>query len=379
MMTFFILPRAPRVTRRLTARLLASTAMAGALAACGGDAEANGLPAVPASAVTVTVSAIESGPMHEPVRATGTFTSRDEIPLAFKIGGVIADVRVDQGATVRKGQVLASLDLREIDALVNKARVGVEKAERDAARLARLQRDSVATLAQLQDATSALDAARADLATARVNREFAMIVAPEQGTVLERRATPGTTIGAGAPVLIMGGGVRGRVMRAGLSDRDALRTRVGDSAVVRFDAVPGETFRGTVTLLGKAADARTGTYTVEVQLRQADALPNGLVGRIEIAVRSRGTAAMIPVDALLEADADSATVYTVSETEPFTARAHRVRVSQLVGDRAAVTGLDQKDRVITRGAPYVTPGAIVRIAPATVSASGDTARGGPVP
>ena len=379
MMTFFILPRAPRVTRRLTARLLASTAMAGALAACGGDAEANGLPAVPASAVTVTVSAIESGPMHEPVRATGTFTSRDEIPLAFKIGGVIADVRVDQGATVRKGQVLASLDLREIDALVNKARVGVEKAERDAARLARLQRDSVATLAQLQDATSALDAARADLATARVNREFAMIVAPEQGTVLERRATPGTTIGAGAPVLIMGGGVRGRVMRAGLSDRDALRTRVGDSAVVRFDAVPGETFRGTVTLLGKAADARTGTYTVEVQLRQADALPNGLVGRIEIAVRSRGTAAMIPVDALLEADADSATVHTVSETEPFTARAHRVRVSQLVGDRAAVTGLDQKDRVITRGAPYVTPGAIVRIAPATVSASGDTARGGPVP
>lgn len=67
-MTFFILPRAPRVTRRLTARLLASTAMAGALAACGGDAEANGLPAVPASAVTVTVSAIESGPMHEPVQ-----------------------------------------------------------------------------------------------------------------------------------------------------------------------------------------------------------------------------------------------------------------------------------------------------------------------
>jgi RND family efflux transporter MFP subunit len=341
-----------------------------ALAACGNadakSADSNTTPAIPVAVASVTTDAVA-----QPVIATGTFGSRDEIPLSFKIGGVIARVTVDQGATVQRGQVLAALDLREIDAMLDKARVGVEKAERDAARLRRLAADSVATLAQLQDATSALDAAKADYAAAKVNREYATIVAPEAGVVLQRQATPGAMVGAGTTILTIGGSNRGRVLRAGIPDRDALRVRVGNAAQVRFDALPNTKFAGTVSLLGKAADARTGTYTVEVQLRDAASLPNGLVGHVEIAVRSTTTAAMIPVDALLEADADSALVYTVSASTPLVAEQHKVRIAQLVGDKAAVTGLENGARVITSGAPYVTPGARVEIAkvPTTMTAN----------
>jgi RND family efflux transporter MFP subunit len=251
---------------------------------------------------------------------------------------------------------------------VEKARVGLEKAARDAARVKRLASDSVATLAQLQDAQSAFEAARADYAAATVNREYAIIVAPEGGVVLTRAATPGTTMSAGTPVLTIGGDHRGRVLRGGLSDRDAMRVRVGDAVTAHFDAVPATTYRGTVTLLGKAADARTGTYTVELQLREANALPDGLVGRANITVKADGAAMFVPVDALLEADADSAVVYTVNDAEPLVATPHRVRITQLAGDKAAITGVDPTARVITRGAPYVTPGARVRIAPATVTA-----------
>ncbi len=331
-----------------------------ALSACRGDADAKSVDVslpVPVAVVTVT-----SGNASQPVVATGTFGSRDEIPLSFKIGGVIARVLVDEGTSVSKGQLLASLDLREIDAILQKARIGMDKAERDAARVTRLAVDSVATLVQAQDATSAFHAARADYATARVNREYATIVAPESGMVLTRQATPGTTIGAGMPVLTMGGTARGRVLRVGVPDRDALRVRVGDVAVVRFDAVPSTTYRGTVLLVGKSANARTGTYAVEISLRSADALPAGLVGQAEIAVQATSTAALVPVDALLEADADSAMVFTVGATEPLIAQSHRVRITQLIGDNAAVTGLESGARVITRGAPYVTAGARVRIA-----------------
>lgn len=336
-----------------------------ALSACRGDADAKSVDApLP---VPVAVATVTSGNASQPVVATGTFGSRDEIPLSFKIGGVIARVLVDEGMSVRKGQLLASLDLREIDAIMKKARIGMDKAERDAARVKRLAVDSVATLVQAQDATSVVDAARADYATARVNREYATIVAPESGIVLTRQATPGTTIGAGMPVLTMGGSARGRVLRVGVPDRDALRVRVGDVAVVHFDAVPNTAYRGAVSLVGQSANARTGTYVVEIALRDADALRAGLVGRAEIAVRSTSTATLVPVDALLEADADSATVYTVGASEPLTAEPHKVRITQLIGDNAAVTGLESGARAITRGAPYVTAGARVRIAPPTGS------------
>ncbi len=348
------------------------------LAACSDDpkpvdAAAGSTPAAIATAgapVPVTVVNATTSSLSAPVEATGTFGPRDEIPLSFKIGGVITQVSVDQGATVRKGQTLAILDLREIDAAVAKARVGVDKAERDVARLTRLVVDSVATTVQLQDATSALDAARADLSAARVNREYATIAAPEDGIVLMRQATPGATIGAGMPVLTLGGSRRGRVLRAGLPDRDALRVRVGDQAKVTFDATPAATYRGVVTLLAQAADARTGTYAVEVQLRDAAALPAGLVGRVRITTRQTTTATLVPVDAMIEANADSATVFTLSANEPTTALAHRVYVVQLMGDHAAVRGLDSGARVIARGAAYVRDGGRVRVVPASDAHTG---------
>jgi len=329
-----------------------------------------------ADAIPVTVADVSGNAIAQQVVATGSYGPRDQIPLSFKIGGVVARVLVDQGTAVRRGQLLAALDLREIDAMVDKARVGVEKAERDAARVARLVTDSVATLAQSQDANSALDASRADLATARVNREYATIVAPQAGIVEQRLVTAGTTIGAGTPVFTLGGSARGRVLRVGVPDRDALRVRVGDAATVTFDAARGVTFPGVVTLLGQSADARTGTYAVEIQLREASSrsrtpaeenapsltsLPSGLVGRVTITTRTTTVGTLIPVDALIEADADSATVFTVSVSAPYTAEAHRVRITQLVGDHAAVLGLQNTTRVITRGAPYLTAGTRVRI------------------
>jgi len=360
------------MTMTTTIRVFMLGAVGVAACAPGRDADSARSAATPSDAVPVTVATATIGSLVVPVEATGTFGPRDEIPLAFKIGGVIAHVTVDQGAVVRKGQTLAALDLREIDAAVAKARIGVEKAERDAARLTRLVTDSIATTVQLQDATSALDAARADLTTARVNREYATIIAPEDGIVLTRQATAGTTIGAGMPVLTIGGSRRGRVLRAGLPDRDALRVRLGDEATVTFDALPTQRYRGGVTLLAQAADVRTGTYAVEVQLREASTLPAGLVGRVAISPRNGSTATLIPVDALIEASGDSATIYTVSGTTPQRATAHRVLVLRLVGDRAAIVGVDSGAQVITRGAAYVREGSPVQVttAPDSVRRAG---------
>jgi membrane fusion protein, multidrug efflux system len=349
--------------------VLFSATMLSLLSACG-DAPAPARDAAPrAQAVSVSIETVMSGANAAPVTATGTFGSRDEIPLAFKIGGIVSRVLVDEGATVQRGQLLASLDLREINAAVSKAQVGFDKAQRDQARVERLAADSVATLAQLQDATSALDAARSDLVTATVNREYATIVAPEGGIVLQRLVTAGSNVSPGAPIMLLGGTRRGRVLRVGLPDRDALRVQLGDAATVHFDALPARTFTGRVQLVGRSADPRTGTYAVEITVNGADALPSGLVGSVSIAARGGVRAAKggtsVSVDALLEADRDSAMVYVVAEAAEapgdLIAQPQRVRVHGVSGDRATIEGLAPGARIVTRGAAYVTPGARVRI------------------
>ena len=345
------------------------------LSACSDTPERDATTRTPA--VPVSVDTVRSGNAAVPVSATGTFGSRDEIPLAFKIGGIVARVLVDEGTTVQRGQLLASLDLREITATVAKAQTGFDKAQRDQARVQRLAVDSVATLVQLQDATSALDAARSDLVTATVNREYAMIVAPEGGIVLQRLVTAGSSVSSGTPIILLGGTRRGRVLRVGLPDRDALRVQPGDAATVHFDAIPTRTFTGRVQMVGRSADPRTGTYAVEIAVSGADALPSGLVGVVSIVVRgstgdsTRG--ASISADALLEADRDSATIYTVAPgreaPDDLIAQALRVRVTGVHGDRAMIDGLAPGVRIVTRGAAYVTPGARVRIVTADTLAA----------
>ena len=325
------------------------------VAACG--AEARGEPAPdPAIAVVTAPVAEEWG--TPPVVATGTLAAKEEVALSFKIGGILARIAAEEGQPVRRGQVLATLDPAEIDAQVRKAEQGAAKGERDLARARTLYRDSVATLEQLQDATTGAEVARADLAAARFNRRYAAIVAPADGIILRRRAEAGEMVQPGAPVLVLGA-AGGSVLRVGLPDRDAVRVRRGDAATVRFGAFPGAAFAGRVAEVAAASTA-AGTYEVEVAVDAGGrALASGLIGRVEIAPAARERLRLVPIEALLEADDDSATVFTV--TPNGRARRVPVRIAFLRGDRAAVSGgLDGVAEVVTGGAAYLEDGAPVR-------------------
>jgi RND family efflux transporter MFP subunit len=346
------------------------------LATCGAPAKPSATAADQRTAdpVPVEVAAVTDTSAAPDVVATGRYAPRDEIPLAFKTGGVVARLLVDEGDRVRRGQPLAALDLREIDALVAKAQAAVDKALRDRDRVARLAADSVATRAQLQDAETGLAAARADLAQAQVNREYSVITAPEAGVVQQRLLVAGALAAPGTPVLVLGGSRRGAVVRAGVADRDVVRLRVGDAAQAAFSAFPDRTFGGRVTLVAQAADPRTGTYAVEVALTDAASVPLGMVGEVRITPRStpRGTRAStsraagvqggaVPMAALLEAHGDSAWVLTLGSRQDTLPVRRRVRVAGVAGDRALVEGVPPGTLVVARGAAFVTPGALVRV------------------
>src|SRR5215207_5630312 len=250
------------------------------VAACR-KSDARGATASP-SRIGVRTAPVILASLDEPATGTGIVAAHDEFPLAFKIGGVVASVHVREGDVVRAGQTLAQLDLREIDAQVTRARSAVAKAQRDHARALALHADSLAPLAQLQDAATALELARADLQTAAVNRRYATVVAPTAGRVLRRSAEPGQTLSSGAPVLVVGGTTGGTVLRVGLADRDVVRVRVGSPATVRLDAFPGRVITGHVRQIAGAATPGTGTYAVEVALDDATGLSAGLIGSASI-------------------------------------------------------------------------------------------------
>ena len=312
--------------------------------------------------VAVRLAPVTTERIARPVTATGTLGPKEEVTLSFKIGGVIGRILVDEGQAVRAGDTLAALDLSEIDAGVTRARSAAEKAERDLTRARRLYADSVATLEQTQNAETGFDVARAELETATFNRRYAVIVAPAAGVILGRSAEPGELVSPGAPILTLGSRSRGVVVRAALADRDVVRLRLGDRAEVRFDALPDHPLAGTVTEIAAAADPLTGTYRVEVTV-PGSGLSSGLVGQVEIRPAAARPMALVPIEAVLEADGSHATVFALS-ADGRRAQRRAVTIGFLAGDRVAVlAGLDGVRSVVTDGAAYLDDGAAVRVQP----------------
>ena len=133
----------------------------------------------------VLVADIDKTDRPLPVRTSGRLSTKAEVRLSFKIGGIVEGIYAEEGQRVRRGATLARLNLAEIDAQVLQATSALDKAKRDLGRVEGLYKDSVATLEQYQDAQTGLDIAEANVRIANFNRKHAEIVAPAGGRILK--------------------------------------------------------------------------------------------------------------------------------------------------------------------------------------------------
>jgi membrane fusion protein, multidrug efflux system len=312
-------------------------------------------------AVPVRLFRVPVRRLGEPVRTSGFLSSRSEIKLGFKTGGVIGSIPVDEGDRVRKGQVLATLQLDEIRAMADQAGQGFEKATRDFERARNLHRDSVATLEQVQDAETGLNVARSNLQIAEYNLAHSAVTAPADGCVLKRLAEAHELIGPGTPVFLFGTAGSEWLVKIGVSDRDAVRIAAGDSASVTLDAFPGIRFPARVVRVAGAPDPMSGVFEAALTVRRGNhAFIDGLMADADVFPTRTREYRIVPVEALAEADGETGVVYVVSPDS--TARRVSVKIGFFTDDSAVIaSGLDTVRAVVSEGAAYLTDGAPVRV------------------
>ena len=300
------------------------------------------------------------GPASPLIEANGLVGAAEEMRLSFKTGGIIRRIPVQEGSRVRRGDLLAELELTEVNAQVEQARQAAEKAERDLDRGERLHADQVISLEALQNLRTQAAVARAARDAARFNLGYSSIRAPSDGVVLRTLFEERELVPPGQPVVILGSSARGHVVRLSLADRDIVQLRLGDPARVTLDAYPGRELKGVVSEVSSAADPRTGLFPAELRLDPAAdlMLASGLVAKVRI---EPATARLthVPIAAVVEGDRDRANVYVV---EGAVARKREIVVSFIEGEQVALTrGLKSGERVVTEGALYLQDGERIRI------------------
>jgi RND family efflux transporter MFP subunit len=287
-----------------------------------------------------------------PVHTSGILASKQEIKLSFKTGGIIKKIYVTEGQQVKKGEILAQLNLTEIQAQVDKAKAMHNKAQRDYKRIEALYNDSVATLENYQDAETALTAARADMQTAEFNLSHAKITAPYAGKILKIMAEPNELTGPGHPVILFGSTNKNWIIKTSITDKDAIKLAINDSSVIQFDAFSQKIFNGYVSLIPSSTDPYTNTLNVEVTLSHSPpSFISGLIATINIYPSTQENYLTIPIDAMIEAAGNTGFVYEVVNKKPVK---RRINVEEIRGEQIFITtGLNEGDEIITAGSHYI--------------------------
>ncbi|MFC2152496.1 efflux RND transporter periplasmic adaptor subunit [Bacteroidota bacterium] len=268
--------------------------------------------------IPVNVTKLEKEEFSIPINVSGNISASKESRLSFKTGGIIESIFVDEGDKVKKGQVLAKLDLNEIQEQVNQAVVGLEKAKRDYNRVHALYTDTVTTLEQFQNAKSALDVATANLNIAKYNLKFSTINAPSDGVILKKFFEEDEIVGVGNPIFYFASAEDSWQLVVGISDKDIVKLSIGDKAIIKTDAWPNEDLNCSVSKIANAPGQYTGLYEVELSIENPEVnLKHGFFAKGEIYPTEVKECYSLPIDAIQEGIGNLVLFYTVSEDGKF--------------------------------------------------------------
>ncbi|MFC2120844.1 efflux RND transporter periplasmic adaptor subunit, partial [Bacteroidota bacterium] len=312
-------------------------------------------------AINVKTAVISEKEIAFPVHSSGKLSFKEEIKLSFKTGGIIKKIHVDEGQTVKKGSLLAELDLREINASVKQAELAVKKAERDYSRVKNLYNDSVATLEQLQNVTTALDYAISNMEIAGFNKKHSVIRAPENGIISKRMAENNEMIGQAYPVFLFASTENYWVVRVNITDKDVLKMQYNDTANVIFDAYKNHVFKSTICEIGSYADPYTGTYEIELKLKKTKfPLVSGLIGSVNIIPSKTEKFLQIPFEAMIEGNQNEAYIYVLTKNNKH--EKVRLKIEGMDSEYFFVkSGIEAGSTVITDGSAYLKANSKIEI------------------
>ena len=222
-----------------------------------------------------------------PAPATRPFDCLIEPSLDVKLGspveGVIADILVDRGAAVRKGQALVRLNSQMEAAAVESARGRAEFARRKAERNEELYKQQLISVQERDQLETEAKLAELELREREAALRMRTIYSPIDGVVVDRLMSPGDQISrAGGPIL--------RLMRIDPLYVEVVapaslfgRVRVGASLqVVPEGMAQQKPYVARVSVIDRVIDAASGTFRVRLELRNPNhAIPTGLRCRVQ--------------------------------------------------------------------------------------------------
>lgn len=329
---------------------------------------------------------------------TGRFESVERVDVRARVSGYVKSVAFEDGARVKAGDLLFTLDdrpfratLAQAEAQLAQARAQLGQAQSDLERSEKLAESGAVSVEELErnrtslaSAQASVAAAEAGVEAARLDLSFTRVTAPIDGRVSARNVDPGN--------LVAGGNSAGDILTTIVRDEELYFTfNVSEADYLRYmraeqseGAVKAEarlqdeaafTRPGEVIFADNRMGDTTGSIRVRALVENEDGLIRpGMTGEVRINGSAPYAALMVPQTAV-QTDGTRRTLFLVNERNEV--EVVPVQLGPLSGNMQVITGgIQANDRVIVNGLLRARPGATVN--PVSVQLDYETAPEGPV-
>jgi len=319
---------------------------------------------------TVSVTEVGVSTLPTTVSIIGTIAARYDMPIGVEgEAGRVAAIYVEAGDHVKRGQVLARLNVSvlepqvaNLEAALEQARAEADLAEAEYRRAQAVGASGALSAEETQRRKSAtltaaakVKVAAAQLAEAQARLARAAVRAPADGIILTRNVEVGQTATPGGEALFRlseGGEVE---LRGQVAEQDLPLLKVGQSVNVRLTGIT-RVYEGHVRLLGAVIDPQTRLGMVRVSLVPDPNLRPGAFARADVTVSSADRA-VLPQTAVLTDDKGS---YVLIVNVQHKVERRAVRVSGIVQNGVTISdGVSSKDQVVATAGAFLQEGELV--------------------
>ena len=346
------------------------------LSACGG--KKTDTAALTPPPVSVSIEAVESTDAAYFDEYPATVNALDMVELRPQVSGYISGVHFADGARVRKGQLLYTIDTQLFEANYDQAVANLKvqeanlgKAQKDANRYHELAKNDAVAKQLVDNADAALeaaqrqvDASKANIRSVQTNVRYTKIFAPFDGTIGISLVKNGTAITAGQTIMNTVSTDRQLAVDFNVDQKEIFKfskmlqqkTSASDSTFTL--AFNGERYpyNGKIALLDRAVDPQTGTIKTRLIFpNPQNILRAGMTGSVRVLTKSN-SAVVIPYKAISE-QLGEFFVYVPGDSSKVTQR--RVELGTTIGKKVIVKkGLSSGEKIIVEGIQNLREGSV---------------------
>jgi RND family efflux transporter MFP subunit len=294
------------------------------------------------TAISVTTLTVKPRSIDMMISAAGTLSSKNTSVLSSKVMGRVVALTVTEGDYVTRGKLLIRIESNEISAQAYQAQAAYNNAKLQYYRIKSLFDEKAATQMEMEQATLGFESARAGLNAARAMESYTTITAPISGQIMEKRINLGEMALPGQPILKIEDNKNLR-LEATVKEQDIRFVQPGSPVTVQIDALPGREINARVAQVVPAADIRTHSFVVKVDIPGDKSQITGMYGKALFSAGKRD-AILVPKTAIVDLSGITG-VYIVSAED--TAVFQMVKLGENRGDSVeATTGLKAGDKVV---------------------------------